>query len=246
MNEPRRGDSGGLRAPGARWLALTPLAPLVALLPGGPWLGPLLAPLPLWPSFAAAVRAGERRRAFGCGLVWALLLTISTVALTQLAPQAMGRGIWNAEPYRIDMFGWIEQGVGKENEPARFAPEHLLHLTGFALLSVASGGYLGLVLGAALLAYMNYFVGAFALSAEAPLLGAFAAWVPWAVLRVVAFVALGSILARPLLVGWRGAFGAEERRWIGWALVGIAGDLVLKTVLAPAYGIWLRGLLGGD
>jgi hypothetical protein len=234
------------RLPGARWLALAPLAPLVALLPGGRWLAPLVAPLPLWPSFAAAVRAGERKRAFGLGLVWALLLTISTVALTQLSPQAAGRGILNAEPYRIEMFGWIEQGVGKENEPARFVPEHLLHLTGFAVLSLVSGGYLGLALGAALLAYMNYFVGAFALSAGAPVTGALAAWVPWAVIRVVAFVALGSILARPLLRGRRDAFEAQDRRWILAALLGVAGDVVLKTLLAPTYGLWLRGWLGGD
>lgn len=234
---PRRLPSG------AGWLALTPLLPLAALLPGGRWLAPCVAPLALWPSFAAAVRAGERRRAFGVGLIWALLLTVSTIAMTQLAPQAAGRGILNGEPYRIEMFAWIEQGVGKENEPARFAPEHLLHLGAFALLSVASGGYLGLVLGAALLAYMNYFVGAFALSAGRPVVGALAAWVPWAVVRVVAFVALGSILARPLLVGWARAFGPDERRWIGWALAGIAADLLLKSVLAPTYGVWLRGFL---
>jgi len=233
------------RPSGAGWLALAPLAPLVALLPGGRWLAPLVAPLPLWPSFAAAVRAGARRRAFGLGLVWALLLTISTVALTQVAPQAAGRGILNAEPYRIEMFGWIEQGIGRENQPARFLPEHLLHLSGFAVLSVVSGGYLGLVLGAALLAYMNYFVGAFALSAGAPVAGALAAWVPWAVLRVVAFVALGSILARPLLVGRREAFGAADRRWIVAALLGVAADIALKTLLAPSYGLWLRGWLAG-
>lgn len=235
--------STGRLPTGAGWLALTPLLPLVALLPGGKWLAPLVAPLALWPSFAAAVRAGERRRAFAAGLVWALLLTVSTIAMTQLAPQAAGRGILHGEPYRIEMFGWIEQGIGKENEPARFAPEHLLHLGAFALLSVASGGYLGLVLGAALLAYMNYFVGAFALSAGEPVVGALVAWVPWAVVRVVAFVALGSILARPLLVGWARAFGPAERRWIGWALAGIAVDLLLKTLLAPSYGVWLRGFL---
>jgi hypothetical protein len=227
----------------ARWLALTPLVPLLALVPGGRWLGPLVAPLALWPSFAAAVRAGERGRAFRLGLLWALLLTVATVALTQVAPRATGRGIWNAEPYRVEMFRWIETGVGKESEPARFLPEHALHLGAFALLAAASGGYLGLVLGAALLAYMNYFVGAFALSAGLPLAGSFAAWVPWAVVRVVAFVALGSILARPLLVGRARAFERVDRRWLGWVLAGLAADVGLKTVLAPTYGEWLRRLL---
>jgi hypothetical protein len=238
-------SEGGSASPdrSARWLALTPLLPLVAFVPGGRWLGPLLAPLTLWPSFSTAVRAGRRRRALTLGLLWALLLSVSTLALTQAAPQAAGRGIWNAEPYRIDMFRWIESGIGKENEPARFLPEHALHLGAFAVLSVVSGGYFGLVLGAALLAYMNYFVGAFALSAGMPLLGSFAAWVPWAVIRVVAFVALGSILARPLLVGWSQAFDRDDRRWIGWALTGIVADVALKALLAPSYGRWLRALL---
>lgn len=217
--------------------------PLVALLPGGRWLGPIAAPLVLWPSFAAAVRADRRARALALGLTWAVLLSIGTIVLTQVAPRAAGQGIWNAEPYRIEMFRWIETGVGKENEPARFLPEHALHLGAFALLSVASGGYLGLVLGAALLAYMNYFVGAFALSAGQPLVGSLVAWVPWAVARVVAFVALGSILARPLLVARARSIGAIDRRWIAWALAGVLFDLALKSWLAPTYGLWLRGFL---
>jgi hypothetical protein len=238
------GEAAATADRSARWLALTPLVPLVALVPGGRWLAPLVAPLPLWPAFSAAVRVDRRGRAFAFGLLWALLLSVSTIALTQAAPRAAGRGIWNAEPYRLEMFRWIETGIGKEVEPARFLPEHALHLGAFALLSLASGGYLGLVLGAALLAYMNYFVGAFALSSGLPCLGALAAWVPWALVRVVAFVALGSILARPLLVGRSRALDSADRRWLAWAFAGVLADAALKTLLAPAYGLWLRRLLG--
>jgi hypothetical protein len=58
----------------------------------------------------------------------------------------------------------------------------------------------------------------------------------------MAFVLLGALLARPLLVRQRWPFG----RRVGWlfalALAGIAADLVLKTLLAPAWGRLLLDL----
>jgi hypothetical protein len=226
-------------------LVLTPAVPLLGLAPGGRWVWPLAAPLTLWAIFAPAVRAGDYRKALLAGLAWAALLSAGVIAWTERAPRAAGRGIVNAEPYRIEMFGWIEPGRGKENEPARFLPEHLLHLAGFAVLTAATGGYLGLALGALLTGYMSYFVGAFAFSAGRPVLGALAAWVPWSVVRVVAFVALGTVLARLLLArgGAEPAIGPRERRWIAAALGGIVIDVVVKALAAPAYGRFLRSLL---
>jgi hypothetical protein len=217
--------------------------PLLGIAPGGKWLWPLLAPLTLWGIFAPAVREASYRRALGAGLLWAALLSAGVVAWTERDPHAAGRGIVHAEPYRIEMFRWIETGTGKENEPARFLPEHLLHLAAFAALTAATGGYLGLALGALLTGYMSYFVGAFALSAGRPLLGALLAWVPWSVVRVVAFVALGCVLARPLLRRQGPALGPRERRWIAAALAGIGLDLLIKALAAPAYGRFLRRLL---
>jgi len=231
-----------------RWaaLALTPIVPLVGLAAGGRWIWPLLAPLTLWPSFAAAVRGADYRRALGAGLLWAALLSAGIVAWTEQAPRSAGRGIVHAEPYRIEMFQWIETGAGKENEPARFLPEHLVHLAAFAALTWATGGYLGLVLGAALTGYMSYFVGSFALSSGHPIAGALVAWVPWSVVRVVAFVTLGCVLARPLLVRRWAPFGPRERRWLAAALTGIVIDLLLKTLAAPAYGRFLLDMLGSS
>src|SRR5262245_65307536 len=108
------------------------------------------------------------------------------------------------------MFTWIASGTGKEVTPSRFVPEHLLHLGGFLVLTVVSGGYLGLVLGAFLTGYMSYFVGSFALTSGRPFVGALVAWVPWSVIRVMAFVLLGALLARPLLVLQRWPFGGRD------------------------------------
>lgn len=224
-------------------LGLTPLVPLVGLVPGGRWLVPLVAPLPLWPIFSRAVREGRFGQAFGFSMLWTVLLSASVIAFTQVAPQSAAGAILNAEPYRREMFGWLETGVGKETTPARFIPEHLLHLGGFVVLTALSGGYLGLALGAALVGYMSYFVGAFAASAAAPVAGALVAWVPWSVIRVLSFVALGVVLARPLLVRRAWPMPPRDRRWILVALAGILTDIVVKTLLAPAYGRFLASWL---
>lgn len=216
---------------------------LLLLLPGGGWLLALAAPLALWPTFAPAVRAGRYRRAIGAALLWAALLSAAIVAATQVAPTRVGTAVVNGEPYRIEMFRWIETGVGRENLPSEFVPQHLLHLGAFALLTWISGGYLGLALGALLVAYMSYFVGSFAFAAGQPIVGSIVAWVPWSVVRVVAFVTLGAVLARPLLTRRFLTLESSDRPWIAAALGGIAIDLALKTLLAPGYGRFLRGFL---
>ena len=66
---------------------------------------------------------------------------------------------------------------------------------------------------------------------------------PWSVVRVLAFVALGCALARPMLTRRWSPPDRHERRWIAVALAGIVIDLVLKSTLAPTYGRFLRSWL---
>lgn len=221
-------------------LAATPLVPFVVLVPGGRWLLPVVAPLTLYVWFARRVRLGDYLGAWKIGMLWAGLLSLGVVALVYLLPGAAETGILHGEPYRREMFGWIETGIGKENTPSLFIPEHLLHLGLFVLLTWASGGYLGLVLGAALVAYMSYFVGSYAVAVDALVLGPLVAWVPWSVLRVAAFVLLGVVFAKPLLVRRPWPFARRETVLFGLALSGILGDLVIKALAAPAYGLFLR------
>jgi hypothetical protein len=221
-------------------LLLTPFLPLLVLLPGGSWALPLLAPMTLYLPFRERVREGDHYRAWILGIVWAFLLSAGVIVLVLWLPEAARAGILHGEAYRQEMFGWIATGSGKENEPAVFIPEHLLHLAVFILLTWASGGYLGLVLGAFLTAYMSYFVGSYAAASGHPFLGSVAAWVPWSVLRVCAFVLLGTLFARPLLVRRLWPFGRREYRLMALALSGILGDILIKSVFAPAYGEFLR------
>lgn len=231
-------------------LALTPFLPLLTLLPGGVYALPLAAPLAIYPEFVARVRRGDDRGALALGLAWAALLSFGVIVWTQLLPETAAHGIFHGEAYRQEMFGWIATGQGMENEPSLFLPQHAIHLVAFLLLTWASAGYLGLALGAALVSYMSYFVGSYAAAANHPVLGSVIAWVPWSVIRVVAFVALGVLATRPLAV--RFPPRVERRlwpmdrttaRWFALAALGIALDLSIKTLLAPAYGRFLQPFL---
>lgn len=221
-------------------LLLTPFLPLLVLVPGGTWALPLVAPMTLYMPFRERVREGDHYRAWILGIVWAFLLSAGVIVLVLWLPEAARAGILHGEAYRLEMFDWIATGSGKENQPAAFIPEHLLHLAVFILLTWVSAGYLGLVLGAFLTAYMSYFVGAYAAASGHPFLGSVTAWVPWSVLRVCAFVLLGTLFARPLLVRRAWPFRRREYRLMALAFSGILGDILIKTLFAPAYGRFLR------
>jgi hypothetical protein len=226
-------------------ILLTVLLPLLAALPGGGWLLIALAPLTLYPSFVRRVRARDYFGAWQLGLLWALLLSLGVILLTIYWPAAARAGIVHGEAYRQEMFGWIATGSGKENEWRQFLPEHLLHFLVFVIVTWLSGGYLGLALGAFLVAYMSYFVGSYAAASGHPVLGAVAAWVPWSVLRVFAFVLFGTLFTRPLLVRRIWPFDRDEVRLMGLAVTGIVADIVLKTLCASGYGLFLRQLARG-
>lgn len=227
------------------WLILlTPALPFAAVfLPGGKWLLPLLAPLVLFPAFMDRVRERDYRGAWTRGMVWAVLLSAGVILLVLYRPEWARSAIFHGEPYRREMFGWIATGEARETDPRAFVPQHLLHLGAFLLLTWLTAGYLGLVLGAALVAYMSYFVAAFAATTDHPFLASLAAWVPWSVVRVMAFVLLGCLFARPLLARRLWPFERLEYRLLLLGLSGIATDLLIKTFCAPGYGRFLRQLV---
>jgi len=103
-------------------LLLTPILPLLALVPGGKWALPLVAPLTLWPAFRGRVKAEDYSRAWTLGIVWACLLSLGVIVLVLWLPEAARAGILHGETYRQEMFGWISTGIGRENDPAGFIP----------------------------------------------------------------------------------------------------------------------------
>jgi hypothetical protein len=226
-------------------LPLTIFLPLLAAMPGGRWVLPLVAPLTLWPAFRERVRCRDYLSAWALGMAWAALLSAGVILLVRWWPEAARAGILHGEDYRREMFGWVATGAAPENDPRAFIPQHLLHLTLFLLLTWVSGGYLGLVLGALLVAYMSDFVGSYAVASGHPLAAALLAWVPWSVVRVCAFVLLGALFSRPLPARSVWPFERWEARLILLALAGIVIDLLVKSLFAPSYGLFLRQLAAG-
>ena len=245
MRNSPSGSPSGLASRSSGWLLpLTLFLPLLAAVPGGRWALPLIAPLTLWLAFRERVRSRDYPGACALGLEWAVLLSAGVILLVFYAPEAARGGILHGEDYRREMFGWVATGVAPENDPRAFLPQHLLHLAVFVVLTWASCGYLGLVMGAALVGYMSYFVGSYAAASGHPLLGSFVAWVPWSVVRVAAFVLLGALFARPLLARRVWPFERAEVRLLLLALAGVLTDLLIKTCCAPGYGLFLRRLAG--
>jgi hypothetical protein len=62
-------------------------------------------------------------------------------------------------------------------------------------------------------------------------------------MRVLAFVLLGAIFSRPLLMRRRWPFGVVESRLLILAMTGIATDVLVKAAAAPGYGLFLRSFL---
>ena len=238
-------------------LALTPLVPWLGFgvsawtaswtagLQAGQWLVPLAAPLTLYFAFRNRVRLKDHFGAWRLGMAWAVLFSVGVITLVLTVPEGAEGAVIHGESYRQEMFQWIRTGRGGVGDPARFLSTDLLHLAVFVGLTWISAGYLGLALGAVLLGSMSYFVGGYAAAAEAPWLGSLLAWMPWSVLRLMAFVLLGCLFARPLLVRRLWPFEPREKRLLLLALAALLADVLLEALTAEGYGEVLRRFADG-
>jgi hypothetical protein len=204
---------------------------------GSPWLLPLLNAAFAWPLFVENVRRERRVEALQEMCFWALAMTFAVVLATYAFPDLTGRAVFRGRTYMEEMFAWIRTGAGAEGTPSVFVPMHLRHLALFMALSLVSAGFLGLVMGAVLLNYMNFYVGSLYAHATDPLAVALFGWPVWSILRVIGYVALAIPLAeitlalftrRPLHRPGLVVFGLV-------ALALLAADLLLKAALAPAW-----------
>lgn len=223
----------------------TPLLSAIGYFSGLPWLLPLLQILPAYPSMVFDLREGKTSRAILRMLAWALLIAVTLEALALHYPDAGVRSVLHGSDYRDEMIHWIRTGIGREGNPSQFLPQHLLHLVAFVALSLATGSLLSLLLGAALMNYMSFYVGCLLGISARPGVVLLCGWPPWAILRVVAFVILGVVLSGPILRRTAGVpFSWEGRgRWIAAAAGGLVLDAVLKAAIAPGWGRILRSAL---
>jgi hypothetical protein len=229
---------------------LAPLAVLLARIVQTRLPLTVLSTLAVYPVMAALLIRGRRKAALVAVLLWAFTLSVAIISATRRDPGSMERVVVNGPAYRDEMFGFVRTGIGTESDPSRFVPQHMMHFAAFSLLAVATAGLLGLALGAVMVAYMSFYVGALAAAGGAPSTAFLLGWPPWAILRVIGFVIIGIALSEPLLRRAAGGFGwemAAPGSYKAWYVVGgslLVADIVLKTLFAPVWASVLRPCLG--
>jgi hypothetical protein len=210
---------------------------------GLPWLLPVLGALVPYPVFLRELRAGRPGAACRAVLLWALLQSLVLGGAVRLAPDRAAGVVHRGPAYAAEMIHWIETGEGPEGSPRLYLPVHLRHYAAFCALSFLTAGAASLVLGTWLLNYMNYYVVVMAGAAAAPAPALALGWPPWAVLRVVGFVATGAALAGFALAWLNARRGGpalpHPRALLAVGIGFVVADAVLKWLLAPAWRTWL-------
>ncbi len=211
-----------------------------------PWLLPALNAAPAYLALVRLVRAGRRDAAVGVMLAWAATLVVAGTTSFALWPTNPGPFVFHGPEYRDEMFIWILTGLGAEGEPARFLPQHAIHLAAFVALSLATASAASILMGAVLMDYMAFYVASLARAGLPVGTVVLFGWQPYALSRVAAFSILGVVLAEPLLARLRGgrfALPRESRRWMAIAAALLVADVALKAAVAPLWGRTLRAAL---
>jgi hypothetical protein len=209
---------------------------------GVPILLPILNTLASFPFMVLALRRGDLHLAVARMLLWALTMGVVATLLSYAQPSQTAALFLRGESYRTEMIAWVLTGQGAESTPSQFIPQQAGHALLFSGLALATGGVAAMPMGAVLMNYMGSYVGGLAATSRSPVLTMVLAWHPWAVIRVISFVAIGVVLSAPLLSRlWKFRVDRETARTL--LLIaggGLIADIVLKTLLAS---VWQRLLL---
>ena len=163
-----------------------------------PALVPFLNVVPAFPFMIASLRRGRVGEAVWRMLIWAAALAVCATALSYLDTAAAGRLFMRGESYRREMFEFLPTGYGPEGDiRAVLAACTSRTRRSSAPSRIATGATLAMPLGAVLMNYMAYYVGALGAASAQPWKAMLLAWVPWALIRIAAFVTLGVVLGGP-------------------------------------------------
>lgn len=197
-------------------------------------------------AFAASWARFGPVEAFVAELGWALGASLVAVAAFRRDPSTADRVVWRAASYRDDMLDWLRTGEGPPARPLATCVAHARELAVYVVLGVISANVLAMAAGAALLNFMNAWVAT--LSEYPRVRGREGvvrryAWPPWSVVRVIAYVAIGTALAAPGLAlsgaEWArvgdGPFAGVPVELVAAGAVGVGLDLMLKLFLAPGF-----------
>jgi hypothetical protein len=212
---------------------------------GNQWALPFINALAIYPFYLELILSGRRRQAVALGLMWALFLSQAVIGVAYFFPERAEAATLRGAEYRDEMFTWVETGEGEESSPRRFIPSHAAHFAVFCGMCLLTGGFAGLAMGAALLNYMNFYVGALVAAADRPILTFLFGWQPYAIIRVVSYIVVATALSEA-------AFGLVRRRgvpprarlYMAAGGAGVIVDVLVKSLTAPAWSRLLRWTTG--
>ncbi|MEZ5317637.1 MAG: hypothetical protein R2752_09580 [Vicinamibacterales bacterium] len=214
---------------------------------GVPVLVPLLNTAPAWWLMAREFRRGRVLHAVAAMLVWAATMAAASTTMSALGWSRTGdTDLFLRPDYRAEMIHWVRTGVGAESQPAVFVPRQVGTAIVFAGVALGTGGLAAMPMGAVLVNQMGNYVGAMAGASANPFPSVVLGWHPWAVIRVIAFVILGTLLSGVMIARWTGTPYrlATYRPWLWLAIALLVLDVILKVLLAPSWALLLRGLAG--
>ena len=173
-------------------------------------------------------------------LWWAALLSVSVGWLVLKNPAKASDLVWRSREYTQSMFHWIDSGKLPEGSGPAVVLFHVKQTLIYCLLALFSANFLALVLGSALLNYMNFYVLSLYRERSSSAKVLLMAWNPWSVIRVLAFLYLGIVVSTPSLwllipVPWTLSFVLFLPGFIGIVL-----DVVLKLSLSRSWSTKLR------
>ena len=240
-------DAMRFRGVSAGWVlvALSPLAAVIGFAVGSRLLLPILCAAPAYAAMLVLLFTRTRSEAIAAMLLWAALHGAIMTVLCTARPERASAIIVHGPAYWQEMSLWVESGRGRESEPSRFLPQHLMHAAAFVGLSLATASALSIAFGGLLMNYMAYYVAHVGIETPShPTLAAIIAWHPWSIVRIASYVILGVCFAEPLLTRLRGAPVDPQpvRPWVIAGLSGLALDVGLKLILAPHWPALLRSM----
>ncbi len=242
-SQPRRREGAPLALTALTTAVVTTAA---GFLIGGRWALPALNALAVYPVYIGLIMRGRMRQALVLALLWALFLSQAVIVATYFFPERAETVIWRAEEYRNEMFDWVATGGGAESSPSQFIPMQLRDFAVFSVVCFLTVGLGGLVMGAMLLNYMNFYVGSLVLGAQRPVATLLLAWQPYALVRVAAYILVACALTELAVALLRRR--RLPRRVKSWMALGVAGifiDILVKSAIAPLWSrllSWASGL----
>jgi hypothetical protein len=224
----------------------TAVSYFVAIVIGMPLLVPFLNVAPAFPFMIASLRRGRVGEAIWRMLIWAAALAVCATTISYLAPAESAGLFLRGESYRREMFEFLRSGYGPEGDVRRFLPQHAAHAAVFCALALSTGALLAMPLGAMLMNYMAYYVGALGAASAHPWKAMALAWAPWVLIRIAGFVTLGVVLGGPVLARILGFEFRLRRqlRWIAIAGAALLADVILKWALVPVWREMIRNAAG--